>query len=183
MTNFSATGATGAIGAIGLTAAAGALLGCGRAPRTPGPPPPAPASVPAPAGADSAPGSGLPPPPPAPVGPPQVVDLGDEWAPFILQDSSGQPGDAARPNAYRATFVALANERANVDGMAPRRGEHNYLEVFGIPPTLSVLRARIEDDLLPERQACYASVDAGGDRKSTRLNSSHPSKSRMPSSA
>ena len=31
--------------------------------------------------------------------------------------------------------------------------------------------------------ACVAYVHAGGDRKSTRLNSSHPSSSRMPSSA
>jgi len=107
-------------------------------------------------------------PPVVPSGQQQDVDLGDDWAPFILQDGGPNPGDAAaKPNAYRATFVALANERVNVDGLPPRRGEHNYLEVFGIPPTLSVLRARLEDDLQPERQACYRAVDAPGLRAFT----------------
>src|SRR5262245_52019762 len=69
------------------------------------------------------------------------VDLGDGWAPLIFQD-----GDPPKPNAYRETFVALAGERIDEDGRAPRPGEHNYLEVFGIPPTLSVLAARIEED-------------------------------------
>lgn len=88
-----------------------------------------------------------------------TVDLGDEWAPFLFQDSSG-PGDpAAKPNSYRATFVALANERVNVDGVPPRAGEHHYLEVFGIPPTLSVLSARIAEDLRPQRRACLQKVD------------------------
>jgi hypothetical protein len=87
------------------------------------------------------------------------VDLTDGWAPFIFQDSSGATGDAAKPNAYRATFVALANDRVDPDGGSPHRGEHNYLEVFGIPPTLSVLAARVEEDLQPARRACFDGLD------------------------
>src|SRR6185312_2509553 len=37
------------------------------------------------------------------------VYLGDDWAPYILQDGGGEgEGDAAKPNDYRQTFVALA---------------------------------------------------------------------------
>src|SRR3954447_24276521 len=39
------------------------------------------------------------------------VDLGDDWAPYILQDGGGGEGDAAKPNDYRETFVALANDK------------------------------------------------------------------------
>jgi hypothetical protein len=87
------------------------------------------------------------------------VDLGDGWAPFVFQDSSGDGADAPKTNAYRATFVALANERVTADGQPARREEQSFLEVFGIPPTLSVLAARIEDDLRPARQACYDALD------------------------
>jgi hypothetical protein len=89
------------------------------------------------------------------------VDLGDAWAPFIFQDSGGQD-DPPKPNPYRETFVALGDDRVNADGQATKAGEHNYLEVFGIPPTLPVLAARIEEDVTSEREACYDRVDRKG---------------------
>ena len=91
------------------------------------------------------------------------VDLGDAWAPFIFQDTSGDVDkDPPKPNAYRETFVALANDRVNEDGQPTRAGEHNFLEVFGIPPTLTVLAARIEADVGTAREACYDRVDRAG---------------------
>jgi hypothetical protein len=87
------------------------------------------------------------------------VDLSDGWAPFILQDSGGAAGDAPKPNPYRQTFIGLASDRLTVDGQPAPGGEHNFLEVFGIPPTLSVLAARIEEDLQPARQSCYDGLD------------------------
>jgi hypothetical protein len=87
------------------------------------------------------------------------VDLGDGWSPFIFHDASGDPADAPRPNGYRTTFIDLANDRLDPEGRRPRRGDHNYLEVFGIPPTLSVLAARIEQDLQPGRQVCFDGLD------------------------
>ncbi len=92
------------------------------------------------------------------------VDLGDAWAPFIFQDSSGGDPkvDPPKPNAYRATFVALANDRVNEDGQPPRAGEHNYLEVFGIPPTLSVLLPRMEEAFAAAREACVDGTDRSG---------------------
>lgn len=85
------------------------------------------------------------------------VDLGDGWAPYILQD-----GDPPQPNAYRETFLGLANDRLDADGDPARPGGHNYLEAFGIPPTLSVLAARAEEDVAPAREACYDAVDREG---------------------
>ena len=89
------------------------------------------------------------------------VDLSDAWAPFILQDGAG---DGAKPNAYRETFVGLANERLDPDGQPLKPGDktRNYLEVFGIPPTLSVLAARADEDTAPEREACFDAVDHDG---------------------
>jgi hypothetical protein len=89
------------------------------------------------------------------------VDLGDDWAPYILQDGGGD-GDAAKPNDYRATFVALANDKLSADGQSTSAGDDNFLEVFGIPPTLSVLAARIEADVAPAREACDDAVDREG---------------------
>jgi hypothetical protein len=85
------------------------------------------------------------------------VDLGDGWAPYILQD-----GDPPKPNAYRETFVGLANDRLDADGEPARAGGHNYLEAFDIPPTLSVLAARAEEDAAPARENCYDAVDREG---------------------
>jgi hypothetical protein len=90
------------------------------------------------------------------------VDLGDGWAPFIFQDTSGDPNDPPKPNGYRETFVALANEKVNEDGQPPKPGERNYLEVFGIPPTLTVLAPRFEEDVAAPREACLDRVDRVG---------------------
>ena len=87
------------------------------------------------------------------------VDLGDAWAPFILQDGEG---DAAKPNDYRERFVALAGDRLTADGQSTSAGDDNFLEVFGIPPTLSVLAARVEADVAPAREACFDAVDREG---------------------
>ncbi len=104
-----------------------------------------------------------------------VVDLSDEWAPFIFSEEEG------KPNRYRQTFIALANNRVTPDELfldstegrravltaaglplskkptpeekkamaaARRTLGHapNFLEPYGIPPTLSVLRARWNED-------------------------------------
>src|SRR3954468_839342 len=90
------------------------------------------------------------------------VELGDDWAPYILQDGGGE-ADAAKPNDYRETFVALANDKLSSEGkQSTSAGDQNFLEVFGIPPTLSVLAARVEADVAPAREACYDAVDRQG---------------------
>jgi hypothetical protein len=125
------------------------------------------------------------------------VDLSDEWAPFIFSESDG-PGRPVKPNRYRGTFVALANDRRSPEeilmetpqgalaamsaaGVALEKGaaetsegrraiaeakravrvqrDRNYLEAYGIPPTLSVLLARFEED---RGKTCYTQVDLPG---------------------
>ena len=84
-----------------------------------------------------------------------VVDLSDGWAPYIFQDGKAADG-ALLPNRYRAVFVGLANDRSDGDGQALPPGERNYLELYGIPPSLSVLRTRFLADAV---RTCEASVD------------------------
>ena len=99
-----------------------------------------------------------------------VVDLSDGWAPFIFQDggvdldgAGGANGaDPVKPNAYRQTFVDLAGDRVSSDGQrleAGGVGKPNFLEPFGIPPTLTVLKIRAEHDASPQVRACEAGVD------------------------
>ncbi len=73
-----------------------------------------------------------------------LVELGNAWAPAILDDGTG-PGGAVLPNRYRGVFTGLAADRADGDGQ-PTTGEKNYLDLYGVPPTLGVLRERIVGD-------------------------------------
>ncbi len=80
-----------------------------------------------------------------------LVDLGEEWTPYIF---SAPPG--AEPAAYRKTYLALAKgiypdnhhgERARVD---------EYLELYGIMPTLSLLRTRF---IAMSKRACINEIN------------------------
>jgi hypothetical protein len=77
-----------------------------------------------------------------------VLDLGDAWTPRIFSDAPD------RPQAYRATFIALANE--HLEGATASARRDRYYELYGIAPSFSVLRARLLD---PARHACHAAVD------------------------
>ena len=74
-----------------------------------------------------------------------VVDLSDAWAPSVL-DGAG----------YRSVFTALAADRGDGDGQPLAAGERNYLELYGIPPALSVLRRRF---LIDAGGACAHAFD------------------------
>lgn len=84
-----------------------------------------------------------------------VVDLSNDWAPYILGDC--QRGGVCFRNDYRATFVALANERPIPEGAIDPEGP--YVELFGINPTLSLLRKRIDDDA---GKQCIAQLEYDG---------------------
>ena len=81
-----------------------------------------------------------------------VIDLSNDWAPYILGDC--QHGGVCFRNDYRATFVALANQRPIPEGAIDPEGP--YVELFGINPTLSLLRQRIEED---SHKACIAHLE------------------------
>ena len=60
--------------------------------------------------------------------------------------------------------------------------------IFGIEPNKAIMHAMVVNYLANQRQGTQSTltrteVRGGGDRKSTRLNSSHKVQSRMPSSA
>ena len=75
-----------------------------------------------------------------------TVDLSDAWAPSVLEGAS-----------YRAVFTGLAADRSDGDGQPLAAGERNYLELYGIPPALSVLRRRF---LIDAQGACARAFDA-----------------------
>ena len=85
-----------------------------------------------------------------------LVDLGDGWTPFIFQEVTDGNGNLM-PNRYRQVYLGLANNLGDRDGQPLVEGEHNYLELYGVPPTLSVLRARFLDS--QQRTASCADVD------------------------
>ncbi|HEX7500530.1 MAG TPA: hypothetical protein VF524_09540, partial [Polyangia bacterium] len=84
-----------------------------------------------------------------------IVDLSDDFAPFIFQDGKAADG-APLPNRYRAVFVGLANDRTDGDGEPLPPGERNYLELYGVPPSLSVMRKRFLED---GARTCESTVD------------------------
>ncbi len=85
-----------------------------------------------------------------------VVDLSDRWVPRVLADQPGPKG-ATLENPYRAIYSGLASDRGDGDGQPLATGERNYLDLYGIPPTLSVLRRRFLED---SRRTCAADIDA-----------------------
>ena len=89
----------------------------------------------------------------------------------------------------RPEWTALAEHYAKIKDVHlrtlfaedPRRGERLTAEGAGL--YLDYSKHRITDDTLRLLLALAEAVDLRGDRKSTRLNSSHVTTSRMPSSA
>lgn len=74
-----------------------------------------------------------------------LIDLSDDWTPYLFTEAR----DAAQNplfNRYRTVFLGLADDAGDRDGQPLAKNEHNYLELYGVPPTLSVLRARFLDD-------------------------------------
>ena len=74
-----------------------------------------------------------------------VVDLTDDWAPMLFADGETTEGKPLI-NRYRQVFVGLANNKTDADGQPLAPHEKNYLELFGIPPSFSVLRERFLND-------------------------------------
>ncbi len=88
-----------------------------------------------------------------------VVDLSDDWTPYIFTEKT--PGrDDAKANEYRARYLALANDRGDQWGEPLGENEKNYLELYGIPPTLSVIWSEWQT-LTTEVEPCL--VKAGYD--------------------
>ena len=74
-----------------------------------------------------------------------VVDLRHDWTPFIFQPVLGPDGQEME-NRYRRIFIGLANDESAGDGNPLPKNERKYLEVFGIPPSIGVIRRRFVDE-------------------------------------
>jgi hypothetical protein len=74
-----------------------------------------------------------------------IVDLSDGWAPALFDDGADAAGGVL-PNRYRGVFTGLASDRTDGDGQPVEAGTKNYLELYGVPPTLGVLRERFLAD-------------------------------------
>lgn len=88
-----------------------------------------------------------------------VIDLGDAWVPFIFTHQTPGLEDRSE-NAYASRYVDLANDRTDHDGDALADHEHNYLELYGIPPTLSVVLAEWRE--LPAIEQCLSEAGYDG---------------------
>ncbi len=84
-----------------------------------------------------------------------VLDLGDDWTPYLFTESS-EEGETPVPNAYRATYLALARGEHPDDHHGRRAQRDKYLELYGIPPTLGLLRRRFQEI---GTRACIAQLD------------------------
>ncbi|MBC8134198.1 MAG: L,D-transpeptidase [Deltaproteobacteria bacterium] len=74
-----------------------------------------------------------------------LVDLGDDWTPYIFAEQHDEAGQPLH-NRYRRVFIGLANDALDSDGQPLEPGGKNYLELYGIFPSFSVLRTRFLED-------------------------------------
>ncbi len=82
-----------------------------------------------------------------------VVDLSDDWLPYIFSEEPG------KPQPLRPYLIDLANGRLSHTGSEYARArEDRFFEAFGIFPTLNSLRRRLADN---KRHACHARVKDG----------------------
>ena len=89
-------------------------------------------------------------------GPGQIVlDLGEDWVPYIFTERSS-PTDERTPQSYRPTYLALSRGEFPNDIHGARAKKDRYLEVFGILPTLNLVRDRFRET---QRQDCISKLD------------------------
>jgi hypothetical protein len=84
-----------------------------------------------------------------------IVDLTNDWVPKILTERFDAEG-ALIPNNYRSVFQGLANDRIDADGSPMRDEELNFLEVFGVPPSLGIIVGRALTDI---NKDCLKDID------------------------
>ncbi len=84
-----------------------------------------------------------------------VLDLGEEWSPYIFTERSS-PDEQLVPQSYRATYLALARGEYPNDHHGTRAKKDRYLELYGIPPTLTLLRTRFREEVSED---CASRVD------------------------
>ena len=84
-----------------------------------------------------------------------VLDVGEGWTPYIFSERTN-PGDEVIPQSYRSTYLALARGEFPNDHHGARAKVDRYLELYGIPPTLKLLRTRFHET---EKADCASKID------------------------
>ena len=78
-----------------------------------------------------------------------IVDLSDDWLPYVFSEEPG------KPQPLRPYLIDLANERFRSGAAYAHAREDRHFEAFGIVPSLNLLRRRIADR---KRHACHERV-------------------------
>ncbi len=84
-----------------------------------------------------------------------VLDLGDDWTPYIFTERGNQSEEVVE-NDYRTTYLALAQGKYPKNHHGERARRDKYLELYGIAPTLNVLRQRLKDT---QERACLKELN------------------------
>lgn len=85
-----------------------------------------------------------------------LLDLGEAWTPYLFTDGVSSDGQKPLPNAYRPTYLALARGEFPDDHHGERAKNDKYLELYGILPTLHVVRDRMRGT---SKLDCVAELD------------------------
>jgi hypothetical protein len=81
-----------------------------------------------------------------------VVDLSDDWLPYVFSETPD------KPQPLRPYLLDLANGRYRPSHDYARAREDRFFEVFGIFPSLNLVRRRLADK---KRHACHDRVKDG----------------------
>src|SRR4051812_49411054 len=81
-----------------------------------------------------------------------VIDLSDDWLPYILSEEPG------KPQPMRPYLIDLANGRFRSSKNYARAREDRFFEAFGVFPSPNYLRRRLADR---KRHACHERVKDG----------------------
>ncbi len=73
-----------------------------------------------------------------------LLDLGDDWTPYILTEATSSVDGELKTSEYRSTYLALARGEFPDDRHGYRAKKDQYLELYGILPTLTLLRERFK---------------------------------------
>jgi len=95
-----------------------------------------------------------------------IIDLSNAWAPRVLREPAALGHEAAP--VYLASYLALADERP--EALPKEQPFERYLELYGIVPSLRVVRARLLDE---PAHACAAAVPLDALRALDRVLSSY----------
>ena len=113
-------------------------------PRPPGRQPPAADGPAGPALGRGARPSGRSTPPPPTENGYFLLDLGESWTPYLFTERDSE-NEERIPHAYRETYLALARGEFPDDHHGARAERDKYLELYGIMPTLGLLRRRFRE--------------------------------------